>query len=249
MNIKRLRTIALIPLLPAASLFANPHVESPDAGVTETTAQIVPRRITEINGFIGPGTEAWNDPSARDVDVYCFTIDKPVTGASITVISPDGGFDPNLLLLREGFYGIWGDDDSGGGIDDLDSRIVTNLAAGTYYIAVGSNNIAAYEAGPADEDDYPWNNDSNELDPGEASAKIAFIGASDSDDGQNASYRIVFNFETADDPATAAMRKSLEKKVKKLKKKQKKAKRSGDFVKAKKFKKKLKRVQKKLKRL
>ncbi len=228
---------------------ADTHVENPDAGISEATAQVLPRRTTHITGTINAGSTDAFGANPLDVDVFCFTLDQPVAGASITVISPDGGFDPNLLLLRQGFFGIAGDDDSGGGINDLDSRIVMNLDPGTYYIALGNNNIGAFPAGANDSGDIAWNDDSGILDPGEASVPIAFVGAQDAEVLAAQTYVVVFNFATADDPVTAAMRKSLERKIKKLKKKIKRAKGADDTPLLQKLKKKLKRFKKKLRRL
>lgn len=93
--------------------YAQSHVEGPDAGTTEGTAQVIKRGVTQVIGVVGPGTGDWDEPNPIDVDVFCFTIDQPVVAASIQVFADN--FDSNLLLLREGFFGIEGDDDDGVG--------------------------------------------------------------------------------------------------------------------------------------
>ncbi len=233
---------SLATLFATYSVRADTHIENPDAGVTEATAQKVPRNVNFITGTLKPGTTDGFGVDPTDVDVFCFTLAAPVNGASIQVFADT--FDSNLLLLREGFYGIWGDDDSG--VGGADSGIITNLPAGTYYIAVGINNIGPYQAGDDDAGDYVWDNDSDELSPAEAALKIAFIGSEDGDPTSNQPYQIALNFLTSDDPATVALRTSLESKLKKAKKALKKAKKKDDSRKVKKLKKVLKRLKKRI---
>ncbi len=238
---------ALLALSSTSFILAENHVENPDAGVTQSTGQRLPRFITTITGTLKPGTTDSFGSNPVDVDVFCFTIDRPVNGATIRVISPDGAFDPNLLLLRDGFYGIAGDDDSGGGINGYDAQITTNLSPGTYYIALGDNNIGAFAASATNANEYSWDNDSGNLSPMEAGIPIVFVGAEtvpDASTGQ--SYLVTFNFQTSDDPATAAIRASLEQKIKKLEKQIKKAKKDRDQPLLKKLKKKLKRLKRSL---
>jgi len=230
----------LLSLISATSALAITHAESPDAGITEATAQVLPANIDMVTGTLKAGTTGPFGIDPTDVDVFCFTLNAPVTGATIEVSTPD--FDSNLLLLKEGFFGIWG---------DADGEIVTDLPAGTYYIAVGINNIGAYDATATMALDDVWDNDDDELSPGDAAIPIVFIGSesADPEDTTGQTYSVAFNFVTSDDPATiaaAAARASLENKIKKLKKKIKKAK---GTTKSKKLKKKLKKLKTRLAKL
>lgn len=141
-----------------------------------------------------------------------------------------------------------------------DSGIVRDLDPGTYFIAVGVNNISAFEPDATENFDHPWGNDSGALAPGLAAIKIGFIGASDNDNSENEPYRIEFNFTTSDHPvtiadnlatiadnlATIALKKKLRNEIKKLKRQIKKAKRGTSSAKLKRLKKKLKTAKKRL---
>jgi len=192
-------TICLIAALGGIlGLEAAPFPESIDSGVTETSAVALPPGVNLVTGTLKAGTLgpfAANPADVVDVDVFAFTIDKAVNGASITA-SVAGGGDANLLLLGEGFLGIVGDDDDGPGFD---SMITRDLAPGTYYIAVGLNNIGAYEATAVMEGQVLWGNDSGALTPPESTTPIAFIGSQSSNpaDTTGQSYTVTFNFTTA----------------------------------------------------
>jgi hypothetical protein len=196
-------TICLIAALGGVlGLEAAPFPESSDAGVSETSAAVLPPRVNGVTGTLKAGTLgpfALNPADVVDVDVFAFTIDKAVTGASITAIVAGGVGDANLLLLGEGFLGIEGDDDDGLGLNGLDANITRDLAPGTYYIAVGLNNIGAYEATAVMEGQELWGNDQGALTPPNSTTPIAFIGSQDAnaDDTTGQSYTVTFNFTTA----------------------------------------------------
>lgn len=179
----------LAPIAARGQTFA----EGTDAGITEATAAVVPPGITKITGTYKPGTDGPFGPNPADIDVFAFTLAK-TTAVSISAPAING-IDTNLLLLKEGFFGIFGDDDGGSGLDSL---IEVTLPAGTYYIAIGDNNIGAYPFGSTTAGDDEWDNDSDLLDPAEAAIPIAFIGSesSDPDDTTGEAYEITFNFST-----------------------------------------------------
>jgi hypothetical protein len=179
------------------TLEAAPFAETTDAGVTEVGAGVLPPKVNGVTGTLKAGTLgpfAPNPADVVDVDVFAFTIDKAVTGA--TIGAGVTGADANLLLLREGFLGIAGDDDDGPGSDSL---ITVDLPAGTYYIAVGLNNIAAFEATANNYGQDPWDNDDGSLTPPNSTTPIGFIGSEDADatDTTGQPYTVTFNFETA----------------------------------------------------
>jgi hypothetical protein len=181
--------LSLAPMTLRAQTFA----EGTDAGITEATAAIVPPGITKITGTYKPGTDGPFGPNPADIDVFAFTLEKTT---AVSIYAPAlNGIDTNLLLLKEGFFGVFGDDDSGSGFDSL---IEVTLPAGTYYLAIGDNNIGAYPFGSDSTGDYEWDNDSDLLDPAEAAIPIAFIGAEDDDPDETTgqAYEITFNFST-----------------------------------------------------
>lgn len=226
---------------------ATTHVENPEAGNTAASAQILPLGVTEITGTLEVGLTHAFSFLPVDVDVYCLTLPKAVKGAVIKVISPNGDFDPNLLLLNAGFFGIWGDDNSGGGQNNQDSQITIDLPAGTYYIAVGDDDIAAFGPNIDDPDDYAWNNDSNQLSPADAAKPIAILGAQSGPNptgGQ--AYKVTLHLPIH---PNEILKESLNGDIKKLKKKIKRAKKQQKLALVKKLKKKLKKLQKKLKAL
>lgn len=179
-------------LLPAVAPFlrADTFTEGADAGINEEGAVLLPANTTEVQGTLKAGTLGPFSVDPVDVDVYAFTILEAVPAAQIDAT---GAFDVNLLLLREGFFGIEGDDDGGGGGN---SQITTSLAPGTYYIAIGQNNIAAYPFGATMEGDETWGNDSGFLAGPEASTPIAFIGATlaNPTDTNGMAYTVTFSF-------------------------------------------------------
>jgi hypothetical protein len=117
----------------ATPAFAQTYTESGDAGQTLATAQVVPGGITRINGTLGV---------VGEVDLYKLTFS---TSATITFHATSAD-DPNLILFDAAGHGLWGDDDSGAGPNDLDAEITWTVAPGTYYLAYGENNIEAANA-------------------------------------------------------------------------------------------------------
>ncbi|HIB83902.1 MAG TPA: hypothetical protein EYO59_04690 [Chromatiaceae bacterium] len=94
------------------------------------------------------------DPDSGDnsfVDEYRITI--PSSG-ELTITLRSENFDALLFLVDESMTCVGGcsveqiiafDDDSGGGVDELDAQITINLAAGTYLIL--ANSYAEGESG------------------------------------------------------------------------------------------------------
>jgi hypothetical protein len=75
-------------------------------------------------------------------DVYRFTH----AGGDLTLYLA-AQFDANMIVFDSNGVPIWGDDDGG---DGNDSEItLTDLTAGDYYVAVGSNNIGAFNTSDA----------------------------------------------------------------------------------------------------
>lgn len=180
------------------SVQAKPFAEKGDAGISEGTAMIVPPGVNLIIGTLKPGTDFPFGANPVDVDVYAFTLSKPT---SVRIEANSWTADMNLLLLREGFYGIYGDDDGGGNNNSLvpsDGNPLV-LPRGTYYVAVGRNNIGAYPYGATMVGDEAWENDDDLLDASKAAVPIHFIGGNGI--GPNPTfgdrYEIVFNFFTS----------------------------------------------------
>lgn len=123
----------------SAGAAAQTFTEGADAGQTLATAQAVPAGTTTIHGTLG---------TAGDVDLYSFT----VSTAGIVTIRAWGNeeqgncrvIDANLILFNGAGNPLWGDDDGYAGTVCLGSQIVLNLAAGTYYLAFGNDNIEAF---------------------------------------------------------------------------------------------------------
>ena len=158
-----------LSILALPSAQATTFVESTDAGVTEATAITLPPGTTQINGTLKAGTLGPFSGDPVDVDVYCFTIGETVPLPSIQVT---GAFNTNILILREGFFGVEGNDGAGN-----DSMVSALLPAGTYYIAIGQDNIAAFPFGATMVGDQTWDNDTGQVPGPEQMVPIAFIGA------------------------------------------------------------------------
>lgn len=121
--------LALLCLVASSGAFAATYTEIGDAGQTLATAQAVAPNTTQINGTLG---------SAGEIDLYRLDFS---TSATVTFHASSAD-DPNLILFDAAGHGLWGDDDSGGG---LNSQIVWNVTPGTYYLAYGNNNIDAVD--------------------------------------------------------------------------------------------------------
>jgi hypothetical protein len=102
--------------------------ESPDAGVTPSTALVVPSDTTQINGLIA---------AAGDYDLYKFALSAPVT---LQIDMGNSLFDDNLILFDGAGHGLAGNDDFVGD----SSQITYDLSAGTYFLAAGVNNMSAF---------------------------------------------------------------------------------------------------------
>ena len=148
---------------------ADTFVESTDAGITEAGAVTLPPNTTQINGTLKAGTLGPFSGDPVDVDVYCFTISESVPLPSIQVT---GAFNTNILILREGFFGVEGNDGAGN-----DSQVSALLTAGTYYIAIGQENIAAFPFAATIVGDETWDNDTGQVPGPERIVPIQFIGA------------------------------------------------------------------------
>ena len=185
--------LLVVLFLAPMALRAKTFTEGKDAGLTEATAAIVSPGITKITGTYKPGTDGPFGDNPADIDVFAFTLENTT---AVSIAAPaSNGIDPNLLLLKEGFFGIFGDDDGG---SDLNSLIEVTLPPGTYYLAIGDNNIGAYPFGSGSAGDDEWDNGSGLLDPAKAAIPIAFIGSESSnpDDTTGQAYEITFNFST-----------------------------------------------------
>jgi hypothetical protein len=108
--------------------------ESGDAGDSLGTAQSVPGGTTQITGALSAGS---------DVDLYRFSWGGGVFSANTYTNDDSTHPDPMLSLFDSSGHGIQMDDDSGFFADPtfhgLPALLApTNLAAGTYYIALSS---------------------------------------------------------------------------------------------------------------
>ena len=148
---------------------AGPITETTDAGRTMETAFVVPAGTTSISGTLGPGDETFG----ADVDLYQFTLGSATSftiQVNTNVWNPDWevGVDPNVMVFNASGQGLAGNDDwdaSNNGAEEsdrfapwvhygqeadgsnewLDSLVTLDLEAGTYFFAVGDDNIGAYE--------------------------------------------------------------------------------------------------------
>ena len=133
-------------MLAAAGANAQVFVESSDAPATLAGATAVPAGTTQIDG------EIINTVTSEDVDTYRIVV--PVSGNFTIEAIADVNGDPdmNLLVFNSAGQALAGDDDDNSSctvitsLDSLDSCLTLNLAAGTYFISVGDNNIGAFES-------------------------------------------------------------------------------------------------------
>lgn len=184
----------------ASSLTAQTFLEGSDAGIRAATAKVVPPGVNRISGTLKPGTTNAFGVDPVDADVFAFTI-RRTTAVQIDANSEMA--DMNLLLLKEGFFGVEGDDDHGVGGPpgfNYNSRINIVLPPGTYYIAVGPNNIGAFPFGAMAIGDVAWENGDGLLNESMSSVPIDFIGSNESgaqDATAGESYEIRFSFTTS----------------------------------------------------
>jgi CSLREA domain-containing protein len=153
-------------------------LETLDAGNNAASAMVVSTGgSVSITGNLKAGTGNPFESSPVDVDVYKFTL---LEDGVVRISGNSDQCDVNLLLLDGQFRGIQADDDSGsGGYGDFNARIEKFLPAGTYYVAVGQNNIGAFPATATGPGMAAWNNDSGVLAPDKALIPISFVGADD----------------------------------------------------------------------
>jgi len=165
----------------SSSALAAIYTESGDAGQTLASAQTVAPGTTQINGTLGFG---------GDVDLY--RLDFSTTTA--VTFYATSAVDPNLILFDAAGHGLWGDDDSGAG---LDSQIVWNVTPGTYYLAYGNNNIGAADA---------LNNEFCYNDSGDCSADTtSVLDHFNSSGGATGPYTITLSAATASAAAPASI--------------------------------------------
>ena len=177
--------------LMSTNALAQVMSESGDAGNTLATAQSIVSGTTQVNGTIG--ADAFDSLTGRvelDVDMFEFVLD---TGGTFTIqvnaTSGTGDPDMNLLVFNASGQFLAGDDDDGDScsnivpfLDGLDSCLTLTLAAGTYYFAVGDNNIGAFETVAgfiASRSSYFEDNDSGIL--GSPTSEIVAIAGAESD--------------------------------------------------------------------
>ena len=192
--------LALMGFLGQQAL-AAPFSEGADAGYTMATATVVPGGTTTINGSI-------TNTTVNDVDLYRIAV---TTSGPFTIeakANVPNMPDMNLLVFDSAGHMLAGDDDNDSGctvitsLNGYDSCLTLNLTAGTYYIAVGTNNIGAFVS-PADvPSGYFASNDSGILSL--PSAEVVGLVASESSLGNDeGAYTINFSAATGGAAAVA----------------------------------------------
>lgn len=174
----------------SANALAQVMTESSDAGNTLATALPVISGTTQINGTVGP--DAFDSLTGRiepDVDMYSFVL--PSAGTFTIQVNATVAAEPdmNLMVFNSSGQFLAGDDDDNSSctnivpfIDSYDSCLTLTLAAGTYYFAVGDNNIGAFESVAgfvADRSNYFEDDDSGIL--ASPSTEIVAIAGSEND--------------------------------------------------------------------
>lgn len=166
---------------------ATTFTEGSDAGNTAATSVTIPAGTTRIDGTLQNGTTNHFGADPVDVDVYRFSVSGTVTMNAIHVTA---AFNTNILILREGFFGLEGQDGIGN-----DATLSIQLPPGTYYIAIGRESIAAFPAGAAVTNDDAWDNSTGQVPGPEQSIPIAFIGSNNAnpDDTNGQPYSVFFD--------------------------------------------------------
>ncbi len=138
--LKRFLLISL--LLLSSPAWATSIDEITDAGNTMSTAMILSSGTTSINGEIA---------NSQDTDLYKFTLGVDTTFTiEVKEISVD--LDMNLIVFNSLGQGLAGDDDDDSSgtpittLGSLDSLLTLSLTAGSYFFAVGDNNMGAFES-------------------------------------------------------------------------------------------------------
>ena len=136
--------LVTLGLASAANASTYNIIETTDAGATMATALqlVVDPSVgpTVVNGWIEQA-----DPFRANL--YTFTLAQSeklkITATSLIDKNHPDYIDTNLILFNASGQGIAANDDA---FDDgtWDSQIKSTLAAGTYFVAVGPNNMAAF---------------------------------------------------------------------------------------------------------
>jgi hypothetical protein len=115
-----------------------------DAGDLPGTAQVIAG-----DGPLLSITGTMNDP---DVDMYQICISDPAGFSAYAT-----GWDPQLFLFEQSGLGVYGDDDSGSGLDALlpAGDIYSPTTPGTYYLAISEFNLDPFNVGGAIFSGYP----------------------------------------------------------------------------------------------
>ena len=187
----------------STNALAQVHTESGDAGNTLATAQAVTDGSLQVSGTIGP--EAFDSQTGRnesDVDTFQFSV---TTGGTFTIqVNADvsGVPDMNLLVFNSSGQFLAGDDDDGDScsnivpfLNGLDSCLTLTLSAGTYYFAVGDNNIGAFETVAdfiASRSNYFADNDSGIL-GSPTTETVAIIGQESDPPQSQGDYTVYFS--------------------------------------------------------
>ncbi|WP_299781119.1 VPLPA-CTERM sorting domain-containing protein [uncultured Roseobacter sp.] len=188
-------TIAAATLIAASTSVASASTitELTDAGRSMATAYDVQDGTTAINGRI-------ENTAISDVDLYSFRLVKQ-TRLTMRALSVD--FNSNLLLFNILGQGLAGNDNRDSScetvypIGRVDACLTLDLVAGTYFIGVGDNNIAAFEtaADAATGSNGIFNNDDGILST-PTSRILGLIGDEAGDATQNFEGEYVLDFST-----------------------------------------------------
>jgi len=138
--------IASLFVFSSTGVMAQTFDEGSDASALLASAKVVPLGTTKITG------DLTNTVTNEDVDVYQFSVSSSglftIEAKAIIEDVPD----MNLIVFNSAGQGLAGDDDNGDNCDVItslngyDSCLTLDLTAGTYYFAVGDNNIGAFES-------------------------------------------------------------------------------------------------------
>ena len=170
----------------------NVFTETDDAGSTLDTAVVLGVGVTTVYGTITGNTSGTYD-DIYGSDIYRFGLTNTTTlTIDLSSDNSDGGFDANLILFNANGQGLQGDDDGG---DGLNSQITITLEAGDYFIAVGPNNIGAFETSiDFESGNYFFSNDDSggQCPTDEIVGLVGWEGGMDSD-SENGSYVLSFS--------------------------------------------------------
>ena len=138
--------VAIFLTISAVDAAAQIFDEGSDASAELLSAKVVPAGTTQITG------DLTNTVTNEDIDVYVIEIPSDgvftIEAKAVVVNDPD----MNLIVFNSSRQGLAGDDDNDSScsvltsLNSFDSCLTLNLTAGTYFIAVGVNNIGAFES-------------------------------------------------------------------------------------------------------